>query len=360
MPSEPLSSRPARAHGGPIAEELQQLGFAGGDVLDFSVNVNPYGPAPAMLDAIRAARVDLYPDPTAFEARAALAVACGTTAERIALGNGGADLLWTLARVLLEPGDSVMIVEPTFSEFRAAVVMAGGRTVEWRASPERAFAVDLDAVAASARACGATALYLCTPNNPTGVSVVGSDVISLAEMLPKVTLVLDQAFLSLSDDHADAALEMSSNVIRVRSLTKEHAIPGVRVGYLIATPSIAAAIEASRPAWSTSAAAQAAAVASCRLSSFVCESRDRMLADRRALLAGLREIGLAPLPTAAAFCIVPVSDAPRLRRSLLSRDRILVRDCASFGMPGHARLAARPAADCARLLAALQEELRRC
>jgi len=58
--------------------------------------------------------------------------------------------------------------------------------------------------------------------------------------------------------------------------------------------------------------------------------------------------------------LAPVSDAGRLRQALLSRHRILVRDCASFGLPGHVRLAARSATDRARLLAALQEELGRC
>lgn len=359
MPFEiPLAA--PRAHGGLIAEELRPLGLAGGDVLDFSVNVNPYGPAPAMVEAIRAAPVDLYPDSTAFDARAALAAACDASADQIVLGNGGADILWTLARVVLQPGDTVLMVEPTFSEFRAAAQVARARVHEWRASADDGFAIDVGAVAAAARACGARALYLCTPNNPTGASVRGVDVIALAEMLPSVALVLDQAFLSLSDHCDDARLHMPGNVIRVRSLTKEHAIPGVRVGFAIATPSIAAAIESSRPAWTTSAAAQAAGLASCRLSGYVAECRGRMLADRQALASGLRDIGMAPLPTTAPFCLVRVGDGARLRRSLLAGERILVRDCASFGLPDYVRLAARPAADRARLLAALEQELRRC
>jgi histidinol-phosphate aminotransferase len=354
----PLMARPPRAHGGPVAEELRELGLAAGDLLDFSVNVNPYGPAPAMLDAIRAARVDRYPDPTAREAREALALPCGVPPERIVLGNGGAELLWSLARLLVAPGRTVLMVEPTFSEFRAAALAAHGRVVEWRAVPESAFAVDVDAVVARARATGAAVIYLCTPNNPTGTMVRAGELHRISTALPAVTVVVDQAFLSLSDHHADGAVDLPANVVRVRSLTKEHAIPGVRVGYAIATAGLASAIEAARPAWTTSSAAQAAAIASGRLSSFVADSRDRLLADRRALVTELGVLGLAPLATSTTFCVVPLGDATLLRQTLLRRHHIQVRDCASFGMADHQRLAARPARDRERLCAALSRELR--
>jgi histidinol-phosphate/aromatic aminotransferase/cobyric acid decarboxylase-like protein len=344
-------------HGGPIAAQLRRLGIDREQVLDFSVNVNPYGPAPAMRAAIRAARVDVYPDPSAYEARVALGKAGGVAPERIVLGNGGADLLWTLARLLLSPGQTVVMVEPTFSELRAAALAAGARVVEWRASPERGFAVDLDAVAALARAQRATVLYLCTPNNPTGAPVTAADVRDWATALPAVTIVLDQAFLSLSEQADDAAVDLPPNVVRVRSLTKEHAIPGVRVGYLIAKPALAAAVEVARPAWTTGAAAQSAAVAACGLSAFVDESRARLLADRRALAADLRALALDPTPSAASFQIVRVAGADRVAHGLLAGHHILVRDCASFGLPDYLRLAARPAPDRARLCAALAAEM---
>src|SRR5882672_9838063 len=108
MDREPRWLAPAlRAHGGLVADELAGMGIAANDVLDFSVNLNPYGPAPAMREAIRSARIDLYPDATSSHARAALARDCGVAADRIALGDGGAGLLWSLARLLLAPGDAV-------------------------------------------------------------------------------------------------------------------------------------------------------------------------------------------------------------------------------------------------------------
>ena len=346
-----------RVHGGPVVEQLRRLGLDREQVVDFSVNLNPYGPAPAMRAAIRAARVEVYPDSTGSEARAALAAVCGVAPERIVLGNGGADLLWTLARLLLAAGQTALLVEPTFSELRAAAAAARARVVEWRASPERGFAVDLDAVAALARAQRATVLYLCAPNNPTGAPVRARALRDFAAALPEVTIVLDQAFLSLSEHAADAAVDPPDNVVRVRSLTKEHAIPGVRIGYLIATRALAAAVESARPAWTTGAAAQAAALAACGLAAFVDQSCARLLDDRRALARDLRALDLKPVPSAATFQIVRVADAARVARALLARHQVLVRDCASFGLPDYLRLAARPAPDRARLRAALAAEL---
>src|SRR5690606_860620 len=88
--------------------------------------------------------------------------------DALVLGNGAADLLWSLARAWLAPGRRALIVEPTFSEFRAAARAAGAEVIEWRSRPERAFQVDLGEVGARARASGASALYLCSPNTPTG------------------------------------------------------------------------------------------------------------------------------------------------------------------------------------------------
>jgi histidinol-phosphate/aromatic aminotransferase/cobyric acid decarboxylase-like protein len=357
MASDPESISP-RVHGGPRLNELDALGIDPGDVLDFSVNVNPYGPAPAMVAAIQSAKIDVYPESTAGQARQALAAHNHVRPDQLVLGNGGADLLWTLARVLVSPGQTVLMVEPTFSEFRAAAAVARGRLAEWRAAAATGFAVDVAALVQRARDCGAVALYLCSPNNPTGSILRATEVSALAAALPDVHVVLDQAFLSLSDHHGDSVVPLPENVIRVLSLTKEHAIPGVRVGYLIATPRIAATIEAARPAWTTGAAAQAAALTSVNLTSFVEASRNRMLNDRKELVIGLRALGLSPVPTTTTFCVVSTPDGARLRETLLVRHRILVRDCASFGMPDYLRLAARPASDRTRLLSALKEELR--
>jgi histidinol-phosphate/aromatic aminotransferase/cobyric acid decarboxylase-like protein len=347
---------PARVHGGLHDAELEALGLEPDDVSDWSSSTNPYGPAPVVLRALQEAAIGRYPDTSGRRARQALSSTLGIERDGVVLGNGAADLLWSLARAWLAPGRCALLVEPTFSEFRAAAGAVGAELCEWRSQPEDGFRVDLDAVGERARAAGASVVYLCSPNTPTGGALAAESIAAFARAHAELSIVLDQSFLSLSERHADAAVRLPDNVATVRSLTKDHGIPGVRVGYLIAAPELCAAIEAGRPAWSTSAFAQAAAIACCQCSEFVRESRERLLDDRRALERELGELGVACFPSVTSFLLARVPQVAALRGRLLERHRIVVRDCASFRLPGFMRLGAKPPAARQRLIAALRAE----
>jgi histidinol-phosphate/aromatic aminotransferase/cobyric acid decarboxylase-like protein len=302
--------------------------------------------------------VHLYPDPEATAVRAAIAEHVGTAVENVVFGSGAADLAWALARVLLSGGRRVLVVEPAFSEFRAAAEHVGAVLHAWRARPEDGLRIDLAAVLEAARRARAEVVHLCVPTSPAGVAVPLAGVAELARRLPDAAVIVDESFLSLSDQSAEAALPMPANVARLRSMTKEHAIPGLRAGYLVAPAALAAAVEVGRPAWSTSSVAQAAALAALGAGGFVTASRERLRRDREEAMAELAGLGLAPLRSVAPYLAFDVGDAAALRRRLLSH-RVLVRDCASFGLPGFVRVAARPAHDRARLVAALRQVLRR-
>jgi histidinol-phosphate/aromatic aminotransferase/cobyric acid decarboxylase-like protein len=103
--------------------------------------------------------------------------------------------------------------------------------------------------------------------------------------------------------------------------------------------------------------AQAAAIATCGATAFVAESRRRLLADRDRLVDELRALGLRPHPTTTPYFLLPVPSGAELRRSLLARHRVLVRDCASFGLPTYVRIATRRPEENARIVAALASEL---
>jgi histidinol-phosphate/aromatic aminotransferase/cobyric acid decarboxylase-like protein len=345
-----------RVHGGLQERELTELGISSDDVLDLSVNTNPYGPCRAVVDAVRAAAIERYPDPTAWAARAAIADAIGSSPERVVLGNGAVDLLWTLVRALLTPGRMAVVVQPAFSEFEAAVEAAGGRAVSWRAHAADGFAVDLDAVERVVRRAEAALVYLCTPANPTGVAIEAAAIERFAAALPSATVVLDESFVLLSQRADDHRYAMPDNVMRLRSMTKDHALPGVRVGYLVAREDLAVRVERARPPWTTSAFAQAAAVAAARQRAFVDDSRVRVLADRVRITGALRALGFDPMESSTLFFLVPVRAASAARARMLVRHRLLVRDCTSFGLGGHVRVCARPAKDDGRIVAAFRDD----
>jgi histidinol-phosphate/aromatic aminotransferase/cobyric acid decarboxylase-like protein len=349
-----------RIHGGLSEHEALAVGVHPDRVVDFSVSSNPYGPCSGVIEAVRAASIDRYPDPRARQACRAIAACFGLDVDAVALGNGACELLWTLALVLTRNKTAVVIAGPTFSEFRAAVEHCGAVVHEWRVQPSNGFEPDLRALEREVFERDASVVYLCSPNTPTGVALRAGEIARFAEATGEATIIVDQSFLSLSEHADDLFVRMPANVVCVRSMTKDHAIPGVRVGYVVAAPHFIGRLEAARPAWSTSTMAQAAALAACQASNFVAESRSKLLEDRAELERLLRRHGLDPTPSGAPFIVVNVGDARRLRERLLRRHAVLVRDCASFGLPEWIRLAARPKVDRERLETALKDELCRC
>jgi histidinol-phosphate aminotransferase len=342
-------------HGGLVEAELSALELSSKNVLDFSVNVNPYGPSPFVAQAVREACLSRYPDPTSERAREALARRFKVSPRSVMVANGAVELLWSLARKFAASGTPALIVEPTFSEFRRGLQSVGARSVEWRAGAD--LCVDVEAIVAFAHTHQVGCIYLCNPGNPSGSYVSSEQIEHLARSVAPAQLIVDQSFLSLTRFWQDAFLERRDNVVLVRSLTKDHALAGLRVGYLLAAPALVAELEAQRPPWSTSSLAEAAIIATCQDTNHVDDSRERWLLDRKLLQTQLAQLGLQVLPSETPYFLVHVGDAAALRQRLLQRYAILVRDCTSFGLSAHLRLCGRPEADRARLLNALKEDL---
>ena len=253
----------------------------------------------------------------------------------------------------------MLIVEPTFCEFRAACEHRGAIIHEWRALPQTGFALDWLLLAAAVENSKAEVIYLCNPNSPTGVYLPLSEVIAFAESHPSRTLILDQAFLSLSYFFAEDSVDLPENVIILRSFTKEHAIAGLRLGYAVSTSELVRRCERARPYWSINALAQIAGITACAHQNFVAKSRCQILADQKSMQEALLQAGWRPLPSSTLYFLLPMRDATAMRQRLLKHG-IMTRSCASYGLPDYLRLAARPAPDVERLLAALAIEAPPC
>ncbi len=320
--------------------------------LDFSVCSNPLGMAPRVRAAAAAAPVHRYPEPEAATLRAALADRLGVPAERVVVGNGSVELFWLLALAYLERGDRVLVVGPTFAEYARAASLAGASVHEWRATPEANFWIAPDALRDTIAALRPRITFLCNPNNPTGVYLDGDAVAALLRAAPGL-LVLDEAYVGFVDAPWDARpLLADERLVIVRSLTKDHALAGLRLGYAVAAPTVARALQWAQPPWSVNAAAQAAGLAALDATDHVTRGRALAQEAKDFLADGLRALGLGPLPSAANFLLVEVGDAAAVTAAL-RRHGIYVRDCTSFGLPTHIRVAARPLAECRALLAAL-------
>jgi threonine-phosphate decarboxylase len=259
------------------------------DVLDLSASLNPFAPDVAVLAAGHLAALRRYPDVEPAERLVAGMV--GVEADRLVLTAGGAQAIALVANHL----GAGWVDEPDFSLYRRHLPVLDREALRWRSDP----------------------------HNPSGT------------LTPEETLddaVWDEAFLPLSA----GAWTRHRPGWALGSLTKAFACPGLRLGYAIApTPDEAAKLRNRRPAWAVSGLACAV------LPELVAESDPagwtaRIAIARKATVAVLEEHGLAPLPSDAPWLLVPGAAG---LRGKMARHGVVVRDCASFGLPDHVRIA---------------------
>ncbi|MBI4202283.1 MAG: histidinol-phosphate aminotransferase family protein [Chloroflexi bacterium] len=346
-------------HGGLDLTELRALGLDPQSVLDFSASINPLGTPAGVRAAIASADVAPYPDRRCLALREALARRLCVGMDCILPGNGSTELIHLLASAFLIPGNTAFLFTPTFGEYEAACRLAGATIHEHRASEGESFRWDLASACEELQERRPRLAFLCNPNNPTGVYLSYAEVEAIASAIPGGgLLVLDEAYVPLTAGAWDAVpLLALGNVVLLRSMTKDYALAGVRLGYMVAPPDVAARVQERQVAWSVSSLAQAAGVTALQEEAHVEQGRCVIAGAKAYLMAALASIGVSVAPSPANFLLVKVGKAGGVRLALLRRG-VCVRDCASFGLPEHIRIGVRPLEDCRRLVAALEEVLR--
>jgi len=345
-------------HGGFDTAELRAENLTRDQVLDFSSNINPLGPSPRVRQAASEADLSAYPDRECLDLREALAAKLGVGIDQLMIGNGSTELIHLLARALLRDQSRCLIFAPTFGEYEAAAALAGADIERVWAAAAEGFGWSMDAAVQTINAMRPSMVFLCNPNNPTGVYLDRESVERLSAAVgPNGLLVLDTSYAPLADGAWDALpLLRLGNVAVLRSMTKDHALAGVRLGYMAAAPAVVEATRRLQPSWSVNAVAQAVGLAALADRAHVTAAR-KVIAEAKAYLpTHLAALGVPAAPSSANFMLARVGDATKVRRALLRR-RILVRDCTSFGLPDHIRVAARAPDECARLIAALRDVL---
>ena len=249
----------------------------------------------------------------------------------------------------------MLIVAPTFGEYAASAAIMGAEIVEYRACPENDFAVDVDALLNQARRCNPRFIFLCNPNNPTGKYLAHADVERILRACPNALLILDEAFVRFVADAWDARdLLRNDNLLILRSLTKDYALTGLRVGYAMASPSIIESLEKVQPPWSVNAFAQAATVAALHDEDHLRDSLAMLACAKNDLGSDLTRLGLRVVPSATHFFLVQVPSASEFARQLRER-KIIVRDGTSWSLPKFVRIATRTPKENARLVSAIEE-----
>ena len=344
-----MNETPGDAHGGDSRAVAAALKFDTiPDVrLDFSVNLNPLGPPPAvrMLLWREMRSIAVYPDAAAAAVEAKLAHAHGLAPESVVAGNGSTELFGLLLQALAPR--RVGWVAPCYGGYAEACRALG---VPGEASaltdPDDDFLLRAEHLALD----GVDLLFVGSPNNPTGKAMARELMLDAAARQPRCCFVADESFMDFLPDPSGRTLiraGMPQNLIVVKSLTKFFAIPGLRLGMACGAPDVMARLRAARLPWSVNALAQAAAGVLYEDREYLERSRSATAELREAFAGELSALpGWTVYPADANFLLVRLPaewPASRLQRELL-RAGILIRSCAHFHGLGdrYCRLAVRP------------------
>jgi histidinol-phosphate aminotransferase len=334
---------------------METLGLSPQDVVDFSVNINTFGPPPGVREAVAAAAVERYPDAEATGLRRLLAARLGVNADNLLAGNGATELIRLVAQCYTGPGDTAIIPQPAFGEYEVACRLAGAKVLKPWGREEAGFLPDVTALVDMVKREQPSILFLGNPANPAGSYLDERAIETVLDADPCCLVVLDEAFISFVEAAwPSPRLVRYPNLVLLRSMTKDYSLAGLRLGYTVASAPVTAVLRRVCPPWNVNTAALAAGETALVQDRFLKNSMRKIREIRNRLAAGLSGMGLNPVPSPAPFIMVNVGDADGVRHSLLQQG-ILVRDCTSFGLPGHIRLGPRPEVDCRRFIKALAQ-----
>jgi len=283
-------------------------------------NESVFGPSPAAVAAMAraAAEVWMYGDPELHDLKAAIAAQHGLGPDHVVVGEGIDGLLGLLVRLLVAPGDSVVTSAGAYPTFNFHVAGFGGvlHRVPYAGDRE-----DPGALFARAAATGARLVYLANPDNPMGSWWSGGEIVAALDALPDgAVLALDEAYVELAPPGTAAAVAADDpRLIRLRTFSKAYGMAGLRVGYGLAAPPLAAAFDKVRNHFGVGRIAQAGALAALGDAAHLGRVQAEVAAGRARLAAIAAASGLSALPSATNFVAIDCGADGVLARRVLAQ-----------------------------------------
>ena len=342
--------------GKPIEEVERELGLS--NVIKMASNENPLGPSPLALEAVKGylPRLSLYPDGNCYYLKRALAERYNLQEQNIVVGNGADELITLLGATYLNPGDEIIMAQPSFSEYDFSARLMDAVPVY---VPCKDFRHDLKAMAAAVTE-KTKIIYVCNPNNPTGTIVSHKELEDFLTELPSnILVVLDEAYNEyVGDPSYPRSLEFLKwgfNVLILRTFSKIYGLAGLRVGYGLADEPVIRDINTVREPFNVNSVAQVAARAALNDKEHL-EAVLRVNSIGKEYLAGeFTRMGLFYLPTEANFIFVEVGvDSRELFQKLLHKG-FIVRTGDIFGYPQFIRVSIATEEQNRRFIKALEE-----
>jgi len=354
-------------HGGNIWQAKQEYGLEIDQILDFSANINPLGSPKSLRRIIsqNIERVNIYPDPECSTLKIKLAKSIGLLPENLLIGNGSVELIYLIVKALSPK--SVLIPTPTFSEYEKAAKLNKAKFIFLPSDEKENFKINLKKLLTSAS--GVDLVFLCNPNNSTGFLFLKDKLITVLSACKKKDwiLVCDEAFIDFVKDGQNITLLREVTRVKkllvLRSFTKFFALPGLRIGYLVADKKLVDKISPYQPPWSVNILAQQVASEVIKDKDYIRKSKEFIFKEREFLFKELEKIkNLQVFPPSANFILCRLKKASFNSTALskkLGKLGILIRDCSNFqGLDSHYfRVAVRKREENLKLLASLEKVL---
>ena len=349
--------------GKPITELAREFGLDERGIVKLASNENPLGLSPRARAAIEAALPDLARYPDGLDLTKALSVRLGVGMERIVLGNGSNDVLEMVAGAFLAPGRAAVFAQHAFAVYPLATQARGAQSIVVAA---KAYGHDLAGMLAAITP-ETRVVFIANPNNPTGTMIPADEIEAFLRRAPRgVLVVLDEAY----NEYLEPPLRCPSvawlarfpNLVVVRTFSKAYGLAGLRVGYGLCHPDVAAMLNRVRQPFNVNNLALVGAIAALGDEEFVERSFQLNAAGMKQLVAGLERLGLKWIPSYANFVSVEIpraagqSAAGAVYQGLL-RQGVIVRPIAGYELPDHLRVTVGLPEENERFLAALEKAL---
>ncbi|GFN31791.1 threonine-phosphate decarboxylase CobD [Paenibacillus xylaniclasticus] len=326
-------------HGGDLVTASGLYGIPADQFIDFSSNMNPFGPPDAVHSVIEARwrELERYPDPAVRGLRSKLARKHGLYEDRILCGNGAAELIELAVRTApLGSGSVIGIVVPGFGEYAEAAHKFGARTIRVPLLEEEGFRLSEERIMAVAHEAHPDLWLLGSPNNPTGMAVDRELVMKLLDT--GALVVIDEAFLDFDPDDEKRTLMREAaerpNLLVIRSMTKFYAIPGIRLGYAVGSAKTIESMRSLQTQWSVNSLAQWIGEAVLDDKLYAKRTRQWLAEERPWLSAALNHLGCKVFESRTNYLLVKLpqeytANAAELQRQMGARG-VLIRDASHF------------------------------
>ncbi len=342
--------------GKPLEELEREYGIK--DSIKLASNENPLGASPLALEAIRnhLKNVRRYPDGSGYYLRKRLSQRLEVEESSIVLGNGSNEIIDLLIRTFVQPGEDVLMSEPTFLVYRLMTQAVGGRPVQ---VVQKAFAHDLEAMA-EAFTPQTRLVFLDNPNNPSGTVIGRKEFETFIDRVPDdVLIVLDEAYIEFANpEQTITGLEYLSGsppVISLRTFSKAYGLAGLRVGYGVMPPEVADYVNRVRQPFNVNSLAQVAALAALDDEQFLQETQKVVRGGLAFLYKELAEMQIRTLPTQTNFFLIEIGYDGRQVYEAMLRRGVIVRAMNAYGLDNFIRISVGRPEENQRFLGALRE-----